>query len=519
MADDRAERLRADLRGSAEYREQYALSALISEFSAQVQVIRRQRGLTQKELAVIAEMNQPQISALETPADGDKLPNWELQTLVRCAAALGVRLKITMETYGSLVGELDSVTAESLRRYAVESDPALNPPRVMPTPDAKALRPVQEMQRQMLPWLWGDDLQLDKLRKWLQGRRLPAVGHDEPPGWWVLRGIDVSEERRYLEIRLAERLALLVDAQPEACEPGGEAERDEFTQNLFLACAGIRQPAYLAEPLWSAYKRMKRGGAPGAVKDALEAAIAANQVESEEPLVELWRPMVEGATGRRWFRGSEIEGFYGILTRHEVYGAQMGEVNRALAQISNRWKGSEQEVAAFKLLWERLGEEGTEEWKKEWAGTNPGWTRWACIAARLPVWDIPGMGNPTPTVPPSFWQYQVVPTSQGRIPLAVDIGGVQFGAGIEDSTVKRWFRDNQGHTQYLPQSRAIEGLRAMSLVNGVTDAVTEGFVEMEKAGSISKVEGDSVMLAHRQGLLALFELRDNPKTYTAFNWF
>src|ERR1039457_1831882 len=129
--NERRERFRTDLRDEA-YRRQYGTSTLIQNVSAQVQALRRQRGLTQEELAEKVKTKQPRISSVETPPDGDRPPNWEVDTLDRIAQALGTRLKITFETYGSLVEELNAVTSDSLRRPEAANDPILFPKPGMP---------------------------------------------------------------------------------------------------------------------------------------------------------------------------------------------------------------------------------------------------------------------------------------------------------------------------------------------------------------------------------------------------
>jgi len=53
--------------------------------------LRERRGLTQVQLAQRAGLSQPMIAKLES----GKMKNYELRTLVRVAAALGVEVKVT----------------------------------------------------------------------------------------------------------------------------------------------------------------------------------------------------------------------------------------------------------------------------------------------------------------------------------------------------------------------------------------------------------------------------------------
>jgi HTH-type transcriptional regulator/antitoxin HipB len=77
---------------------QEAVEALMTEMNlAQDLAVRRdQRGLTQVELAQRAGVTQAMLSKLEA----GKARNLELRTIVKIAAALGARVKITLEPMG-----------------------------------------------------------------------------------------------------------------------------------------------------------------------------------------------------------------------------------------------------------------------------------------------------------------------------------------------------------------------------------------------------------------------------------
>lgn len=350
--DEPQRRLRDNLQSKA-YREPYATNALIDNVSAQVQVLRRQRGFTQEELARLVRTKQPRISNVENPRDSDHVPNWELDTLNRIAQALGTRLKISFETYGSLVDELHSITSDSLRRPEAENDPILFPRPDMPGPDPDAPERIRWMQELMIPWLWTDELGLDRLIGWLQGNGLPPVGHDEEPYHWLLRGIpaDTPIHRDYMQKQLAERLAILLSEEPDV-HPLIASNSAEFLSNLYWTCAGLNRPAFLAEPLWQAYKRLKHSKLSGAVKDALQAAIVQNQ-PGDKALREIWEPMVE--QGRhRWLRGSEIVGYEGILVRHQTVKQDLSKILWALGKISHRWQGTHGDRIAFRRMIERI---------------------------------------------------------------------------------------------------------------------------------------------------------------------
>ena len=347
--DANKERLRQSLKNT-EYREQYADSTLVSDISIQVQALRRQRGLSQEDLAKRIGSKQPKISSIEMPPNGDKLPNWELATINRIAHALGTRLKVRFENYGSLVEELGTLTTESLRRPDVEDDPILFPRPAVPEPDPNAPERTRWMQAVMIPWLWDDRLDIPRLIGWLHGRGLPAVGHDEEPYHWLLRGIAVKGPARdYLEKRFAERLAIVLGEQPDVALPG-ERDSEEFLLNLYWTCAGLVRPGFLAEQLWRAYQRLKGSKLGGAVRDALQGALVHNQFGETRPLRELWAPMLE--KGRQyWLRGDEVVGYEGVLLRHRTTKPDLETVFWALGRISQLWKeDSADSKARFKEL-------------------------------------------------------------------------------------------------------------------------------------------------------------------------
>ena len=108
--------LRKDLL-SADRRERRATLALMASIASQVSTFREHRSLTQSELAKLAGTTQSKISKIEK-ADAES--NWEVDTLLRVSRALDVRLKVSFETFGSLLTEMDepsvplSATIENL---------------------------------------------------------------------------------------------------------------------------------------------------------------------------------------------------------------------------------------------------------------------------------------------------------------------------------------------------------------------------------------------------------------------
>jgi len=120
--DSRREELK-----NPEYRQAYADDYLNTFVATQIQVLREQRGLTQEELAGLIGTKQPGISRLENV----NYSAWNTETLRKIAYALGVRLRISFETYGDLLIESSSFGRRSLQRPKFEQDPIIYPAEAM----------------------------------------------------------------------------------------------------------------------------------------------------------------------------------------------------------------------------------------------------------------------------------------------------------------------------------------------------------------------------------------------------
>jgi transcriptional regulator with XRE-family HTH domain len=110
-----------------EYRESYADDYLNTYVATQIQVLREQRHLSQEELAELVGTKQPGISRLENVNHS----SWKTETLKKIAHALGVRLKISFETYGDLLRESNSFGRTSLQRPTFDKDPIIHPVEAM----------------------------------------------------------------------------------------------------------------------------------------------------------------------------------------------------------------------------------------------------------------------------------------------------------------------------------------------------------------------------------------------------
>jgi len=105
------------------YRYAYAEDFLNTSIATQIRVLREQRNdMTQAELAEKIGTKQAGISRLENV----NYSAWKTGTLRKLARALGVRLRITFETFGTLLDEAGNFSKQSLQRTDFEHDPAFN---------------------------------------------------------------------------------------------------------------------------------------------------------------------------------------------------------------------------------------------------------------------------------------------------------------------------------------------------------------------------------------------------------
>ncbi len=113
--------LREELK-DPEMSEGYAESFLDSYIATQIKVLREQHKLSQQNLAEQIGSKQGAISRIENV----NYSKWNVTTLKKLARVFRVRLKVSFETYGSLLAEVDAFTREGLQRTPRESDKLLN---------------------------------------------------------------------------------------------------------------------------------------------------------------------------------------------------------------------------------------------------------------------------------------------------------------------------------------------------------------------------------------------------------
>jgi|SRR5579864_1116577 len=103
-----------------EYRYAYTESFMNSYLAAQIKTLREENHMSRAELAKKAGTNKSTISRLENVG----YSFWTVGMLKRIARALGVRLKISFEGFGSLPREIDNFQREALLRLPFDRDPA-----------------------------------------------------------------------------------------------------------------------------------------------------------------------------------------------------------------------------------------------------------------------------------------------------------------------------------------------------------------------------------------------------------
>jgi transcriptional regulator with XRE-family HTH domain len=103
-----------------EYRDAYADDFLNTFVATQIRVLREERKMKQEDLAQLVGTKQSGISRLENV----NYSSWKTDTLRKVARALGVRLRISFETFGNLIDDSARFNPENLMRPKFEDDPA-----------------------------------------------------------------------------------------------------------------------------------------------------------------------------------------------------------------------------------------------------------------------------------------------------------------------------------------------------------------------------------------------------------
>ena len=204
-------------------------------------------------------------------------------------------------------------------------------------------------------WLRQEDWQPQQLIDWLEGHKLQRVGYEDEPYVWILRGLPLGDERCWAETRLAQRVATVLEDEPDVKKPGKRPEQVLF--NLFMLCAGLNCPDELNKPLRQVLGRKALKGEWLGVdlRYTLQGALTWNQLDRH--LESVWDAMLSGK-GHDFLPGDEYVGFDGILqmpeseaTRGEPYLAAIG---RALGAMALLLEGETDRTLEFAALIEKV---------------------------------------------------------------------------------------------------------------------------------------------------------------------
>ncbi len=327
-----------------EYRSAYADDFLDVCIATQINVLREQRGLTQAALAELAGTKQPGVARMEN-ANKRKT---NLGALRRIAAALDVRLKVSFETFGSLLDEAEAFSGSTLERPEFEQDPAFWPDDEVESSVGEG-GAVGVMRSRIRHWL-SASAPSQVLKDWLKGAGLPAVGHEEEAFRWILRGLPIGAARTAAVATMARGSAELLEQRPDlsgTCGTGG------YLYNLLQLSAALETPTALAGPLLALYHRLlDRSHLEPEVREALTAALIRNQ-QGQEMKSEWWSFLVE----RRHpsLPGNEFTGWAGVR-RMPAVGDEPGArpdwntVGEALAIMGSHLTVAEDRAREFERL-------------------------------------------------------------------------------------------------------------------------------------------------------------------------
>jgi len=170
--------------------------------------------------------------------------------------------------------------------------------------------PISWMRRLVREWMSPHDANPDTLTAWLSGRGLPAIGDDEAPYVWILRGLPKGTDRSAAERIIAGAMASLLDAEIDRTTG---SETDKLLYNFFMLAAGLSSPEELCEPLHRCLNRVSLAGRMWCgvpLVTALRAAIVENQIDARYEAV--WRSML-GGEPHPYLGGLIPSGFDGVL--------------------------------------------------------------------------------------------------------------------------------------------------------------------------------------------------------------
>ncbi len=311
--NDFKRKLARDLSQGNEYRDAYAEAFANEYLATQLQMLRKQRGLTQTELGERIGSNQGRISVFEDPEYG----NWSLDTLRKFAREFDLWVRISFEEYGTLVNDVTHFRPENLLRNGFDQDPNVRELLAGPPesgPDAETWHLLAGCLAQSAP-------DLLQLANWLQGFGLPGFSpRDSSPAQQLLTSIPggaMAEARP----KLADAVAALLRLDYAELKPLLR-QGSVFIDNLFLLAKSLGPISELQDALDAVYEHSLASGSTGLGfegESGLLEAMIDNQIDDRWHSV--WYRYIEGGDNPRDFEGQvhsflpggPLTGFRGLL--------------------------------------------------------------------------------------------------------------------------------------------------------------------------------------------------------------
>lgn len=237
--------LAKELAESSEYRESYAEGFTNEFITLQIRLIRKLRGISQAQLGEMIESNQGRVSVYENKDYGQ----WNIETLRRIAASLGCWLKVSIESYGTLLDDAERFSAAGLARPAFEDDAVIR--RWLDSAEDFGADVFAPTRRLLTEWLTRDTSDIQPLCDWLQGIGLPGFSEGEEEFQWIIWSLP---ENGSLRAVLADRLAKLITEREIDVRPIGWRP-EVLLRSLFLLMANLGQAEKLQAAVDLVYRR------------------------------------------------------------------------------------------------------------------------------------------------------------------------------------------------------------------------------------------------------------------------
>jgi transcriptional regulator with XRE-family HTH domain len=287
-----------------EFRESFATEHLNASIALQLTVIREQRGLKQEKLAELAGTKQAGISRLESAEYG----RWNVQTLRDIAHLLGCRLRVSLETFGSLLDEAEQLSRSSLERPSFVQDPVFREHSASGLENGSLTAdPVQWVRDMLLPYLdrRGPARQM---ADWLSGRDLPPVGDEQEPYVWLAWALPKGD------VKLRNSIIVIIEELLSETYSKPSSGQSRYLVNLLRLTAELGEETFshaISLKLNSIYEWVCTGhsGWQRAELSALRDAVIRHQTGQER--VEQWFNMIDHDRDDI-LPGTAMDGFRGL---------------------------------------------------------------------------------------------------------------------------------------------------------------------------------------------------------------